>query len=522
MEAVLQSGLFTRAPNLESFFRYVCEHHLRGQAEQLKEYNIAVEALGRAPEFDQKKDSIVRVEAHRLRKRLSEYYAGPGAGHAIHIVIPKGSYAPQFGAGPIEPLAITEELVAEIPAVAERPEPSPAIEVPAEVRRPAVGVRWMLSVFGFLLLALAIFGLVKWRLVYGSSAESENGSEVWQAASGEIPAEFRMLAGYHGEPFSDAQGRDWHPDAYYTGGRSMMLPRYAAIQCLPTPGFVKTARNGRFRYDIPVREGIYEIHLYFAETEYGIGNPKGGGDGSRLFRLAINPGHEPASSRIDLFDVHAEAGGPDRLYVRVFKDISRAADGKIHISFEPIRGTAILNAIEILPSAAGRIRPIRIVAQEHSVTDSEGKVWSADEYVVGGTLVLRHDAKFRDRNSGLYQSSNPALSPALYQGERFGNFTYHIPLAPGKYRLTLHFAETYFGTPSAAVSRNEHRLFDVYANGVALVRKLDILKEAGAPNKGIDKVFDGLEPNAQGELALQFVPLANYAEVNAIEVIETE
>ncbi len=516
MEAVLQSGLFTRAPNLESFFRYVCEHHFLGQAEQLKEYNIAVEALGRAPEFDQKKDSIVRVEAHRLRKRLSEYYAGPGAGHAIHIVIPRGSYAPQFAAGPVEPapeLVETEEPAA-LPGVAEIAEFSSSFEVPAEVRRPAVGLRWILSVFGFLLLALAIFGLVKWRLVYGSSAESENGSEVWQAASGEIPAEFRMVAGYHGEPFSDAQGRDWHPDAYYTGGRSMTLPRYTVIQCLPSPGFVRTARIGRFRYDIPVREGIYEIHLYFAETEYGIGNPKGGGDGSRLFRLAINPGHEPASSRIDLFDVHSDAGGPNRLYARVFKDISRAADGKIHISFEPIRGTAILNAIEILPSAAGRIRPIRIVAQEHSVTDSDGKVWSADEYVVGGTLVLRHDAKFRDRNSALYQ--------ALYQGERFGNFTYHIPLAPGKYRLTLHFAETYFGTPSAAVSRNEHRLFDVYANGVALVRKLDILKEAGAPNKGIDKVFDGLEPNAQGELALQFVPLANYAEVNAIEVIETE
>ena len=171
---------------------------------------------------------------------------------------------------------------------------------------------------------------------------------------------------------------------------------------------------------------------------------------------------------------------------------------------------AILNAIEILPTVAGRIRPIRIVAQDHSVTDSEGQVWSADEYVVGGTLVLRHETRFQKGDF------------ALYQGERFGNFTYHIPVAPGKYRLTLHFAETWFGTPSAVVSRDEHRLFEVYANGVALVRKLDVLGEAGAPNKGIEKVFDNLEPNAQGELALQFVPLANYAEVNAIEVIETE
>ena len=277
------------------------------------------------------------------------------------------------------------------------------------------------------------------------------------------------------------------------------------IQCQPDFTFVRWARTGRFHYDIPLRTGTYEIHLYFTETEYGIGNPKGGGDGSRLFRVAIN-----GTSRIEPFDVHAQAGGPNRLFVRVFKDVSNGADGKIHIAFDPINEMAILNAIEILPSAAGRIRPIRIVAQDHSVTDVDGHVWFADEYVIGGTLALRPNARFPDRNS------------ALYQGERFGNFTYHLPLAPGKYRLTLHFAETWFGTPSAATGLPEHRLFDVYANGVALLRKFDLLHEAGGPNRGVEKVFDDLEPNGQGELTLQFVPLANYAEVNAIEVVETE
>jgi hypothetical protein len=262
---------------------------------------------------------------------------------------------------------------------------------------------------------------------------------------------------------------------------------------------------GRFRYDIPVREGIYEIHLYFAETEYGAGNPKGGGDGSRVFRLAIN-----GVSQIERFDVSAQAGGPNRLFVRVWKDISRAADGKIHIAFDPSTEMALVNAIEILPSAAGRIRPIRIVAQDHSVTDVDGHVWFADQFVIGGVQVLRRNVLFHDRNC------------ALYQGERFGNFTYRLPVAPGKYRLTLHFAETWFGTPNVQRGQQEHRLFEVYANGIALLRKFDVLREAGAPNRGVEEVFDGLEPNAQGELALQFIPLANYAEVNALEVVETE
>ena len=71
LEAVLESGIFHRAPNLASFLRYICERYFEGDASQIKEYSIAVDALGRPSDFDQKKDSIVRVEAHRLRKRLN-------------------------------------------------------------------------------------------------------------------------------------------------------------------------------------------------------------------------------------------------------------------------------------------------------------------------------------------------------------------------------------------------------------------------------------------------------------------
>ncbi|MGA8596647.1 MAG: hypothetical protein WB676_18205, partial [Bryobacteraceae bacterium] len=64
--------------------------------------------------------------------------------------------------------------------------------------------------------------------------------------------------------------------------------------------------------------------------------------------------------------------------------------------------------------------------------------------------------------------------------------------------------------------------FNVFANGTALLRGFDIAKEAGGANRAIEKTFDDLEPNAQGELVLEFVPILNYACVNAIEVTETE
>src|SRR5712672_4859521 len=93
LEAVLASGIFHRAPNLAQLLTYVCAKYFEGTAEQIKEYNIAVDALARPAEFDQKRDSIVRVEAHRLRKRLREYYDTEGASRPIRIEIPSGRYA---------------------------------------------------------------------------------------------------------------------------------------------------------------------------------------------------------------------------------------------------------------------------------------------------------------------------------------------------------------------------------------------------------------------------------------------
>src|SRR5205823_14415122 len=96
LDAILASGIFHRAPHLAQVLTYVCAKYFEGTADQIKEYNIGVEALGRPADFDQKRDSIVRVEAHRLRKRLREYYEAEGAAHEVRIEIPPGQYAPKF------------------------------------------------------------------------------------------------------------------------------------------------------------------------------------------------------------------------------------------------------------------------------------------------------------------------------------------------------------------------------------------------------------------------------------------
>jgi serine/threonine-protein kinase len=96
LERVLASGAFAGSDRLSSFLRFAVEAALTDHADDLKEYTIAVEVYGRKPSFDPKTDSIVRVEANRLRAKLKQYYQTDGARDPLVIEIPKGRYAPTF------------------------------------------------------------------------------------------------------------------------------------------------------------------------------------------------------------------------------------------------------------------------------------------------------------------------------------------------------------------------------------------------------------------------------------------
>ena len=81
---------------LQQLLRYLAQKTFDSSAETLKEYTIGVEALGRPLDFDPKVDPIVRVQIHRLRQKLKEYYDSDGLHDVILIEIPKGQYLPIF------------------------------------------------------------------------------------------------------------------------------------------------------------------------------------------------------------------------------------------------------------------------------------------------------------------------------------------------------------------------------------------------------------------------------------------
>ena len=93
---IAQSQTFHRAPRLREFLLFIVERTVTGRGNELCEYEVGVQALGRPPRFDPSVDSGVRSLAHELRAKLHEYFEGEGQSEPILLNVPKGGYVPEF------------------------------------------------------------------------------------------------------------------------------------------------------------------------------------------------------------------------------------------------------------------------------------------------------------------------------------------------------------------------------------------------------------------------------------------
>src|SRR5262245_21342905 len=96
LSRILASTPFATAARARRFLTYVVEQTLAGQSDGIKELVLATEVFDRPASFDPRIDTIVRVEAGKVRKRLEEYYASAGSDSAIRIDIPRGRYVPRI------------------------------------------------------------------------------------------------------------------------------------------------------------------------------------------------------------------------------------------------------------------------------------------------------------------------------------------------------------------------------------------------------------------------------------------
>ena len=96
LDLILRSRAFVQSHRVRRFLEFVVQESLFGRPHRLKEYLIGLEVFDRQEAFDPRVDSIVRVEARRLRHKLDEYYRSEGREDSVRIVLHKGSYVPTY------------------------------------------------------------------------------------------------------------------------------------------------------------------------------------------------------------------------------------------------------------------------------------------------------------------------------------------------------------------------------------------------------------------------------------------
>ena len=280
LRAILESGILKRAPNLQHFLEFVAAEYFAGNADQVKEYSIAVHALHRPEQFDPQSDTIVRVTAYALRKKLEQYYATDGARHEVQIHLPAGKYILQFVRKEREPVP---EQVAE--------EAHPDVSLPVEETPKKFLVKpqerqfwlWFGVATAVILISVGVY-VVKQRrpemlfkagnaqaagtaVAAGNAVGGENPAAGRNAvASGEAGAAMRIRFSGNRLPYVDAAGQSWITEDYCKGGSNFARPGQS-IEGTDDPTIFREGRKRKFQCRIPVPPGICQLQLLFADSE---------------------------------------------------------------------------------------------------------------------------------------------------------------------------------------------------------------------------------------------------------------
>jgi hypothetical protein len=92
VERILRSNTLRHSPALRTLLKFLVEKVISGEADQLKEYSVAIDGLGKPTSYDARQDSTVRIQMGRLRRELAEYYQTEGEHDRFRVELPKGSF----------------------------------------------------------------------------------------------------------------------------------------------------------------------------------------------------------------------------------------------------------------------------------------------------------------------------------------------------------------------------------------------------------------------------------------------
>ncbi len=158
LQRLLAHPLFANSKRYPVLLAYAVEQTLLGNAAELKERTVGVEAFGREPSYDVNLDPVVRTTAAEVRRRLIQYYYNPEHAEELIIEMPVGSYVPTFR----EPAAAASpaETAADDSQRSDAEQDAPAT---AETPAAAHMLRWILTGTAIAAALLAGFGLGRVR-----------------------------------------------------------------------------------------------------------------------------------------------------------------------------------------------------------------------------------------------------------------------------------------------------------------------------------------------------------------------
>jgi hypothetical protein len=183
VERVVASASFQRSWRLRELLLFVCERTLKDPDGNVRESDVAAGVFGRADDFDTNVDTLVRVQASQLRKKLQQYFSSEGVAEPLLLEIPRGTYRPVFrerGAG-VKVEAAPEEPEADLDA-------DEAEQGVLRSRLPPRTVKLLWKAAA--LACVAALGLASYRMISAARAQAAAARPVlvWREAEGGIVA----------------------------------------------------------------------------------------------------------------------------------------------------------------------------------------------------------------------------------------------------------------------------------------------------------------------------------------------
>ncbi|MGA3202213.1 MAG: helix-turn-helix domain-containing protein [Bryobacteraceae bacterium] len=233
---IVNSEVLRGSESLCQLLGYLASHSVGERGHSVKEYQIATEVFGRAADFDPRLDSTVRVQTSRLRAKLAEYYAGPGAHDDVIVEIPRGAYSVTVHA------RVPAEVVPQQPEIG-RPEPSPVVR-----RNPYKIAAWLLVMF-----CCGLIASLAWVIRNRPAPVAE--------ARPEVPAPLKAFW----RVFTGAPERTW---IVFSNAEFVGRPETGLRYLDPA----KDKRDAIFDHYTGIGEvmAIHELDQLFTELEHGV------------------------------------------------------------------------------------------------------------------------------------------------------------------------------------------------------------------------------------------------------------